>query len=524
MEKIAGLILESGLDRADQSRLDALKAEGAPWIARGDTRIYRRSLYVSDSTLYFIAATGIEKNLYLVSRRPLPPMFRGARAQSAGLHLVKADFSPENAERLHEVFPFTAPVSLRDKKTTIGCGDRLGLATPGHVRAAVKYDVYPVLAQQSIRELTLTRRDYPGVVADATFLVFQEGYERGYGADGDHLKTIKDIDVALAARMPMITLDLTEVMSPEPGSWSTDRIAVEFEKLDEGTRRHVQAEYAGRTFALSGSTITFAPSEAERCALMYGRALDFARDVDRHLKEKRGDRYDLEISIDETTAPTLPAHHLFIASELGRRGVAVNSLAPRFIGEFQKGIDYIGDTAEFARQFEVHCAIARRYGGYKISIHSGSDKFSVYPAIGRHTGMRLHLKTAGTSWLEAVRVIARTNPTLFRVMLGKAFKGFEDAARLYHVTTNLDAIPDSRDRADSELERYLDASDSRQLLHITYGGLLNDPDIRGGFFETLARNEETHYAAVEKHMNEHLRLLGVREYPFGGYAVPAGTG
>ncbi len=509
MENIADLIIASGLDKIDPARLDALKAAGAPWIGSRDMRIYRRSLYLRDSTLYFVAAAGVEKNLYLASPRPLTTMFRGARAQSAGLHMVKADLSPENAERLHEIFPFTAPVSLRDRKTTIGCGDRLGLATPGHVRAAVKYDVYPVLAQQSIRELTLTRRDYPGVVADATFLVFQEGYERGYGADGDHLKTIRDIDVALAARMPMITLDLTEVMSPEPASWSEDRIAVEFGKLEKGTRRHVQDEYAGRSFALSGSTVTFAPSEAERCALMYGRALDFARDVDRHLKEKRGDSYDLEISIDETTAPTLPAHHFFIASELGRRGVAVSSLAPRFIGEFQKGIDYIGDTAEFERQFEVHCAIARRYGGYKISIHSGSDKFSVYPAIGRHTGMRLHLKTAGTSWLEAVRVIARTNPALFRAMLGKAFASFEEATKLYHVTTNLGAIPDARTCADSDLERYMEANDSRQLLHITYGGLLNDPEIRGGFFATLARNEETHYAAVEAHMDKHLRLLGV---------------
>lgn len=509
MENIVRLLASSGLDKADRNRLDVLKKEEPPWIVDGETRIYRRSLQLCDSVLYFVASEDTEKHLYLASTRPLPRMFRGAQAQSSGLYLLKADLSPENAERLHEVFPFTAPVSLRNKKTTIGCGDRLGLATPGHVRAAMKYDVYPVLAQQSIRELTLTGRAYPSVVADATFLVFQEGYDRGYGADGDHLKTIKDIDVALAARMPMITLDLTEVMSPEPASWDADRITAEFGKLDERTRRHVRDEYAGRTFALEGASIIFAPLEAERCALMYGRALDFSRDVDRHLKGKRGNGYDLEISIDETTAPTLPAHHLFIAGELTRRGVAVNSLAPRFVGEFQKGIDYIGDTAEFERQFEVHCAIARRCGGYKVSIHSGSDKFSVYPAIGRYTGMRLHLKTAGTSWLEAVRVVARTNPVLFREMLGKAFASFEEATKLYHVTTNLAAIPDVLASADSDLERYLDAKDSRQLLHITYGGLLNDPEIRKSFFQTLARNEETHYAAVEKHMEKHLRLLGV---------------
>ena len=243
----------------------------------------------------------------------------------------------------------------------------------------------------------------------------------------------------------------------------------------------------------------------------FKRALDFSKEADAYISARRGTAYDLEISIDETTAPTLPAHHLFIAAELARRGVAVNSLAPRFVGEFQKGIDYIGDTGEFERQFEVHCAIAKRYGSYKVSIHSGSDKFSVYPVIGRHTGMRLHLKTAGTSWLEAVRVIARTNPALFRRMLGAAFAGFQEATKLYHVTTDLHAIPDARDCADSELERYLDAKDSRQLLHITYGGLLNDPGIRGAFFETLSRNEEAHYDAVQKHMEKHLRLLGLPE-------------
>ncbi len=242
---------------------------------------------------------------------------------------------------------------------------------------------------------------------------------------------------------------------------------------------------------------------------MYWRALDFSREVDQHLKSKRGSGYDLELSIDETTAPTLPSHHLFIASELLQRGVTVSSLAPRFIGEFQKGIDYIGDLQEFERQFAVHCAIAKERGNYKISIHSGSDKFSTYPAIGKHTGLRVHLKTAGTSWLEAVRVIAWTNPALFRRMLTAAFACFPDASKLYHITANLGAIPAAADVPDAELERFVTERDSRQLLHITYGGLLTDPGIRGDFFATLAANEERHYGAVADHIGRHIRLLGV---------------
>jgi hypothetical protein len=111
-----------------------------------------------------------------------------------------------------------------------------------------------------------------------------------------------------------------------------------------------------------------------------------------------------------------------------------------------------------------------------VSIHSGSDKFSVYPPIGAHTGLRVHLKTADTSWLEAVRVIVWTNPRLFRSMLARAFACFPEASKLYH---------------------------------ITYGGLLHDPEVRGEFFSTLADNEVRHYAAVERHIGRHIQLLGV---------------
>jgi hypothetical protein len=509
VEKIARLVMSAGLEGAGADQVAVLKAAPGPWIAGEGRRIYRRSLRLQDGVLYFIASGGSEKHLYLVGTSRIRMDFTGISATIHGLHMLQAELSTENAGILQALFPFTAPVSLRNRTTTIGCGDRLGLATPGHIRALRGFDAAPVLAQQSVRELTLTRRDFPGVVRDASFMVFQEGYEDGYGADGDHLKNFRDIDMALDAGMPMITLDLTEVMTPEPADWSESRVDAAFQSLDPGLREHVTGEYEGRQFELPGCRISFTPVEARRCALMYGRALSFATEVDRHLRERRGSQYDLEISIDETSTPTLPAHHLFIADELQRRGVAVTSMAPRFVGEFQKGIDYIGDVGEFERQFAVHCAIARARGGYKISVHSGSDKFSVYPAIGRHTGMRLHLKTAGTSWLQAVRVVSQVNAPLFRRMLTRAISCFPEASKLYHVAADPAAIPAPDRVPDGELQEYLDPADSRQLLHITYGGLLDDPGIRTEFFQTLGANEELHYAAVQEHMEKHVRLLGV---------------
>jgi hypothetical protein len=509
VETILRIMRESGLADLDPKRLDVFKAAGAPVIGGTDARIYRRSVNAREGVFYFIGAVKGHKSLYLVREKPFSSRFEGTADRVGGFTVIEAALSPQNAERVHEEFPFTAPVSLRDKMTTIGCGDRLGLATAGHIRAVAKYNAAPVLAQQSIRELTLTKRNYPGVVADVTFLVFQEGYRLGYGADGDHLKTIADIDSALAAGMPMITLDLSDVMSAEPALWSSGKVDEQFGKLEADAQRHVLDRYADKTFRQGSSVIRFSALEAKRCALMYLHALDFSREVDSHIRARRGDQYDLEISIDETTAPTLPEHHLFIASELALRGVRVSSLAPRFVGEFQKGVDYIGDIGEFEKQFAVHCDIARSSGGYKVSIHSGSDKFSVYPPIGRQTGMRLHLKTAGTSWLQAVAVIARVNPSFFRRMFEKALMSFADASRLYYVSADPAAVPALGSLSDSELPRLLDARDSRQILHITYGGLLNDPEIRAGIFETLAANEDAHDAAVEEHIEKHIRLLGV---------------
>jgi hypothetical protein len=111
--------------------------------------------------------------------------------------------------------------------------------------------------------------------------------------------------------------------------------------------------------------------------------------------------------------------------------------------------------------------------------------------------------------LEAVRVIAQVNPALFRKMLAKAFEYFPEAAKLYSVSTDLKAVKQASEVKNEALPDYLDDPNARQLLHITYGGLLNDSEIRREFFNTLNDHEEEHYAALEKHIGKHIELLGV---------------
>jgi tagaturonate epimerase len=435
--------------------------------------------------------------------------FTGDRIGTDEIAAKICPLNAANAKALRKVFPWTAPISLRDRKTTVGCGDRLGCATVGHIAAAKEFQVTPVLAQQSIRELALTGRTYRDVVDDTCFMVFQAGYKDGYGADGDHLKTIDDIDVALAADMLMITLDLSDIMNAAAGDWAQAEVDAEFDKFPEATKQHILDTYADKTFTVKSSTIEIDAATAKRCAVMYLGALDYAATVHEHLAERRGNKFDLEVSIDETTSPTLPSHHLFIAKELLLRNVEFTSLAPRFIGEFQKGIDYIGDKAEFDRQFRVHADIAQANGDYKVSIHSGSDKFMVYPTIGEMTGMRLHLKTAGTSWLEAVRVIAQHDPALYRSMHKCSLDNFAEMQELYHITADLNKIADIDTLTDEELPALMEQLEARQLLHITYGPILNDKVIRPLFFAAMHKFEKEYHQGIYKHFYKHLNLLGV---------------
>ena len=149
------------------------------------------------------------------------------------------------------------------------------------------------------------------------------------------------------------------------------------------------------------------------------------------------------------------------------------SLAPRYVGSFEKGVDYIGDLDEFEASLAQHAAIARHMGPYKLSIHSGSDKFSVYPAYMRQTGGVVHLKTAGTSYLEALRAIAGVDPALFRAILTLAIDRYPTDRATYHVSASLDNVETPGAVADADLSQYLDQFDAREVLHVTFGSALD---------------------------------------------------
>jgi hypothetical protein len=175
-------------------------------------------------------------------------------------------------------------------------------------------------------------------------------------------------------------------------------------------------------------------------------------------------------------------------------------------------VDYIGDIAQFEREFGEHAAIAR-YFGYKLSIHSGSDKFSVFPIIGRLTRGVFHVKTAGTNWLEAMRVVAMKNAGFYRKVHKFALQVFDEAKKYYHVTTDLSKIPNVDALPDGELPLLFEQNDARQLIHITYGLILNEKNPDGSyvfkdeFFRIMDENRETYAERLEAHIGRHLETL-----------------
>ncbi len=487
-------------------------------------KIYPRSFCSKNGLWYGLIRTSEGKRLAIMGERShvLGDAFQGdCYHRSSSLKLC--DLSKENTECLMDLFPYTKPLSLRNYPMTIGTGDRLGLAAPGHIRAIRKFHAHPVLAQQSLKENERTGRNFTQVIRDAAWSVFQENYREGYGADGDHLKSLEEVKRALDAGASMITLDLSEKMDSEVLRQPRELVDRKFrEEIDEGDAKVIFHLFLNKEFTWKGTggsfSIRFDEESVKRNALLFHKALDFTEEVYEWIRLRRKNQgpTDFEVSLDETPFETSPENHFFFALELSHRGVHIQSLAPRFAEEFRRGLDFRGNRETFRVQFYRHVLIAEDYG-YKISIHSGSDKFSLFPHPGELLKGSLHLKTSGTSWLEAMRLVALVHPLLYREIHSSALSEWIEASKPYHVTTDPGRIPKLEELSDEDLPALLDQEDCRRLLHITCGDLLNATNPSGEYlfrerlYDTLTRYEEDYWSMLEGRIEKHLSSLGVKK-------------
>ncbi len=479
-------------------------------------QIYESSIVEANGVTFFLARRGDEKLIGHVGKGCGPcnrtDVEKVGEIDGRGVCLAPTDHA--NAERIRRILPWTAPKCL-GLATSVGLGDRLGLATPGHIQAmrADGPGLAAILAQQSIREMTRTERTADEVMDAATWGVFQEGFTEGFGSDADHLQKPEDIDVTVAAGFTMFTIDpglhvINEADTLDAAALAEKYAALDFETL-AATPDELKAAYAGKSFPLEGGgKVKFDEAAFLRAAVKYGGAIAHTVRMYRHLCETATSEFELEVSVDETESPTSPAEHYLFANELKRLGVAWVSMAPRFIGRFEKGVDYIGDLNEFRTSFAEHTKVMRTLGPYKISIHSGSDKFSIYPIVAELTGGMVHLKTAGTSYLEAVRAIATIEPPLYREILDFARGRYETDKATYHVSANVAKVPPAESLKDSELAAIIDGFAARQVLHVTFGSVLTADGgerFRTRMYEALKREENTHYAALAKHLGRHVK-------------------
>src|SRR5687768_7435269 len=239
------------------------------------------------------------------------------------------------------------PLSL---SPSFGFGDRLGLATPGHIAAVQGTKFAPIFAQQSVRENARTGRTPQQVMDDARRTVEAAGWEAPWGADADHLKTLEDIPPFVEAGYTFFTVD--------PGEYVDNAADADPPEVLRQKVAGVNWEELSALYLNQDNHVAWGQFEEEsllRAIVKYGKAIEHAAAMFHRLSQMKDD-FDFEVSVDETESPTTPLEHFFIVSELSRAGVRFTSLAPRFIGRFEKGVDYIGDLNALDTELEKHAA------------------------------------------------------------------------------------------------------------------------------------------------------------------------
>ena len=289
-------------------------------------------------------------------------------------------------------------------KFTIGMGDRFahqGEAQLSAVQSATERGVplHPVW-NKSNREHTLIGTKPEGLRAEADAAVKALNWTAPYFVDADHIN-LHTVDGFLVAS-DFFTLDVADY-SGKPAS--PESMAAFLEKRAGLVGLH--------HLPLLDAPLEITRADLERTAGKFLWAMQEAGRIYRHIADaKPADAFAVEVSVDETDTPQTPGELLIILAMIADEGIPAQTIAPKFTGRFNKGVDYVGDIAAFEREFDADLAVlayaVREFGlpdTLKISVHSGSDKFSLYPIINRlikKHGCGLHVKTAGTTWLEEV--------------------------------------------------------------------------------------------------------------------------
>lgn len=408
-------------------------------------------------------------------------------------------------------------------KYSLGMGDRFGRQGNAQLAALRKakeagVDVTPVW-NKSHREHTIIGTKPADVRREADEAVAACAWDGAYFVDADHI-SLANVDGFVEAS-DFFTLDVAEIIGRPAAK----------EKVDAFVSRH--RDLVG-TLRMDGSATTFeiAVSDLRAIASKYLAAVNEAGRIYRHIVSCKGaGRFVTEVSMDETDTPQTPVELLVILAAICDEGIAAQTVAPRFSGRFNKGVDYVGDVRRFAWEFEQDLAVVgyavREFGlpdDLKLSIHSGSDKFSIYEPIQdalRRFDAGLHLKTAGTTWLEELIGLALAGGeglAIAKEVFGQAVTRMEELCGPYATVIDIDPtrLPDPRVVANWDGALFAQAlrhnpfcacynPHFRQLLHVGYKIAA---EMGSRFTEALDRYKDTIAGHVTANLyDRHIRPL-----------------
>ena len=404
---------------------------------------------------------------------------------------------------------------MKIEKYTFGTGDRFAHQGRAQLRAILQarqagIDVYPVW-NKSNREHSIIKSKPDDVRVEADAAVAALGFSGAYYVDADHIG-LKTVEPFIAAS-DFFTLDVADFT----GKPAKDDAVQAFLRV---VRRYMGS------LSIPGieQPLDITEETVRRAAAKFLLAVQEAGRIYRHIEERKGrESFVTEVSVDETDAPQNPVELLLILAMIAQEGIPVQTIAPKFTGRFNKGVDYAGDLAQFEKEFDQDLSVIdfaiREFGladTLKLSVHSGSDKFSIYPVINRLIKTHnagLHVKTAGTTWLEEVIGLAESGGeglALVRKVYIEARNHFAELAAPYRSVIDIDSrkLPDPglvRDWSSTQYAdtlRHTEASpnynpDFRQLLHV---GFKVAAGMGKRFTEALEANEQI----VEKNVTENL--------------------
>jgi hypothetical protein len=456
--------------------------------------IYKDSFHKGSDTTFFLCRNNIKKFFGEISNKK---DFTLKKSLKEIIEFVYDDeikyiglfeTIQENAKKVIPLFSYLKPKKI-NRNSSFGFGDRIGNASCIHSNFASSYNIFPVFAQQSVREIIKSSKQIEDVLHDAVLGVFQSGFKNSWGADADHIGDKNWLKLMINNNyLPysMFTVDTVDYINLSESSVNDLENDIDFKD-----RLVKSKKYIGKKIKFLDWEYTYTEDKLSDIVIKYYRCLDHLKNCYSLIKEKI-DEFDFEPTFDETNILTLPEDHYFLANELISDEVEFSTFALRLPGIFEKSIDFVGDEIELGSSIKIHSEIAKHFGSYKLSLHSADYKFKVFKLFRNIIYDNFHMKFGGSTWRVAIYTIAMIDRGLLEKFLNISLENAEENAIAYHMKIDVNKI--SKTIKTRDIRALFEIKEVMQLLEISYGTILNK--YRDIIENILSKNEDNYKDSI----------------------------